>query len=111
MKRLDCFASIYILSNYTLPELFVSIHCLAFATGVHGENLCFVLVPKNSAFEALMADVKITYVLYVLNAERLRVSTGLCSFGSHKRTPVCKIGSDTGGLSTIYEIHACLDVG
>jgi hypothetical protein len=48
-----------------------------------------------------------TYVEYVLNAARVAVRFGRCSGSSHDRTPVWRIGSSVGGLSTMYEIHAC----
>jgi hypothetical protein len=48
-----------------------------------------------------------THVEYVLNAARLAVKFGRCSGSSHGRTCVWSIGSSVGGLSTIYEIHAC----
>ena len=65
---------------------------------------------KGQYDETSIAIIRFTYVLYGLNAERLRVKLGLCSFGSHTRTPDCNIASETGGLSTMYDIHACLDL-
>jgi hypothetical protein len=42
-----------------------------------------------------------------LNAARLAVRFGICSGGSQGRTFVRRMGSSVGGLSTMYEIHAC----
>jgi hypothetical protein len=49
-----------------------------------------------------------TYVLYVLNADRVHVNVGRCSFGSHSRACRWRIGSSVGGLSTMYDIQARL---
>lgn len=51
-----------------------------------------------------------THVLNGLYAPRVKVRTGLCSFGSHSLTLRCRIGSSVGGLSTMYDIHACLKI-
>lgn len=49
-------------------------------------------------------------MLYGLYALLVIVNTGLCSFGSHTLTFLCIIGSSLGGLSTMYDIHACLEL-
>ena len=48
-----------------------------------------------------------THVEYVLKAPRVAVIFGRCSDSSQGRTPVWRIGSWVGGLSTMYDIQAC----
>lgn len=85
---------IYMLLPLFRPLVWIYAQCpyaLAFATGCHALYLFFV-------------------VLYGLYADLLMDKTGLCSFGSHARAPCERIGSAVGALSTMYEIHACLNV-
>jgi hypothetical protein len=47
-------------------------------------------------------------VLKGLYALLVAVISGLCSVGSQTRTDRCNSLSSEGGLSTMYDIHACL---
>lgn len=49
-----------------------------------------------------------TYVLKGLYALLLQVKQGRCSAGSQGRTCLWRMGSWVGGLSTMYDIQACL---
>lgn len=58
----------------------------------------------------LLANIQIeeeTHVEYVLKAALVAVKFGRCSFNSQGLTPVFRIGSAFGALSTKYDIHAC----
>lgn len=80
-------------------------YCRALATGVHAAYLFFVLFRVS----LLLGQSKVeTYVLYGLYPDRLHVSVGLCSFGSQTRAWRCRSLSSDGGLSTTYDIQACL---
>lgn len=49
-----------------------------------------------------------TYVLYVRKELLDAVMLGTWAVGSHIRSCRCMIRSWDGGLSTMYDIHACL---
>lgn len=67
-------------------------------------NSCYWRGVMLSGFQAVIFG---STVEYVLNAALDCVKFGLCSFNSQGLTPVFRIGSSIGGLSTIYDIHAC----